>query len=77
MECAASSVEKKWDFAPIIVAVLCAEDVEFLIPPGSVGCCRVPPPSLRLIPPLWHPLFAHPLENLDKFHLELLSDLFG
>lgn len=23
------------------------------------------------------PLFAHPLENLDKFHLELLSGLFG
>lgn len=77
MECAASSVEKKMGFSLIIVAVLCAEDVEFLIPPGSVGCCRVPPPSLRLIPPLWHPLFAHPLENLDKFRLELLSDLFG
>lgn len=77
MECAASSVEKKWDFPPIIVAVLCAEDVEFLIPPGSVGCCRVPPPSLRLIPSLRHPLFAHPLEYLDQFRLEPLSDLFG
>lgn len=77
MECAASSVEKKMGFSLIIVAVLCAEDVEFLIPPGSVGCCRVPPPSLRLIPSLQHPLFAHPLEYLDKFRLELLSNLFG